>query len=243
MEDHPAPARDYTIQGIEDPATQTNNIDNVYAGVEMWAKNMGVHMLGPEMLYMSAAMLQRGTTLQDPANQRFLLTWMQQHPERIWPGGRIDSTIDFIAGKANQDFFVRLDHGTYTNWAMELSMGVIDEEIVRQRLADQAYAFYPHLRERLNKGETVAQIINPYRQIAADELEVDIGQISPLDTKWSFMTGMADPENAGSYRLPTYSEVQEAARRDTRWWDTSKGRQTDAGMTRTLLEAFGKVSY
>ena len=92
-------------------------------------------------------------------------------------------------------------------------------------------------------GQTPADIINPMRQIVSKELEIDMGSVDPLSPQWSFMFGVGDTDTSAPVRLPTYSEVQERARRDSRWWDTAGGRQTDAGMTRTLLEAFGKVSY
>jgi hypothetical protein len=150
---------------------------------------------------------------------------------------------------ARDEYFLPVEWWWAQGHAISIATGEIDEATMRQELLNHAANAFPQMGDWIMQGRTPAEIVAPLRGFAADELEIDPLQIDIGRPEWRFMTGVpadgastsATPAGkTGGWRLPTESEVREQARRDVRWWDTSRGRQADAGMSRTLLQAFGK---
>lgn len=244
----PKPHRDEIIQGVTDPATQYLELQQTGAGLTEHLIGMGVAMDEATRTFFTAAMEQRGEDVNSPGSQAIIRDWMRKNPTAMAPGGRWDATTKGVYAMARQDYFLPVEWWWATGWATGLLTGEVDEAALRQHLLDQSANAFPHLGDWIMQGMTPAEIINPMRQVAADELEIGIEQIDIGRPEWKFLTGVPNDNpngtsgKPGGWRLPTYSEVQEQARRDSRWWTTQKGRQADAGMARTLLEAFGKVA-
>lgn len=238
-----AAQRQAIMQSAIDPATYYAGTQDTHSKLLLWANNLGVAMDDNTRAWITAAQQSRGLDVDSPSEQLILRQWLHQHPESILPGGRLDALTRTIYATARNDYFTRLDWNQAQGWAMGIALGETDEATMRNTLQQQAAALYPQLGDWLMQGQTPADIINPLRQIAADELEVDINQIDIGTPQWSFLTGVQNEDRNTPYRLPTASEIQQAARKQDVWWQTSKGRQTDAGLTRTLLEAFGKAKY
>lgn len=126
-------------------------------------------------------------------------------------------------------------------WGISVAAGKDTLESINARYASQAWNMYPHLRQQITEGQTLADIINPYRQIVAEELEMgNLEQVDMNNPEWRQLLQWRDPAS-GEIRLPTASEAQTMARNRPQWWQTSKGRQADAGATRSMLQIFGGI--
>jgi hypothetical protein len=139
------------------------------------------------------------------------------------------------------EWFAPVDLNWLARSGIDIVSGQDSLESMNARLASQAWHWYPHLRQQITEGQTMAQIFNPYRQVIADELELGSAEnVSMNNTKWSQLAQWRDPKT-GEMRLPTMSEVQTLARSQPEWWKTSGGKQADAQGTKTLLQIFGQV--
>ena len=172
---------------------------------------------------------------------------------RKWLRGLINPQLTLggygTAGAAKNDienlvrgqWFAPLDIGWLVQAGADVATGGGETlESINARLASQAWNWYPHLRQQITEGQTLADIINPYRQIVAEELEY--GSLEDVDVtnnpEWKQLLEWRDP-GTGEMRLPTRSEVQKLARNRAEWWETSAGRQADASGAAGLLRLFG----
>lgn len=243
----PAPARDSVIKGVEDPATLQLDRTRSHASLLDWALDMGVAMDEGTRAWISVTMANAGEDINDPTQQLALRQWLRSNPGAMTAGGRLQGLTDSVYALARKDYFLPVEHWWAQGWAIGLATGEVDEAALRQHLLRQSINAFPHLSDWIIQGMTPADVIDPLRKVAADELEVGVEQIDIGRPEWKMLTGVAsdarDPQSSQAWRLPTYSEIQEQARRQSVWWETSKGRQTDAGMARTLLSAFGKRAF
>lgn len=124
----------------------------------------------------------------------------------------------------------------------DIAFGRDSIESMNERLRALSWAMFPHLRPQLTDGMTLADIFNPYRQIIAEELELGSAEHVAMDEggEWRSLLSFRDPKTK-EVRLPTESEVRTMARQKPQWWKTSRGRESDAGMARTLLQTFGEI--
>lgn len=247
----PQPAREELVQMAADPATQLLQVGQLNAGLLDWANSLGVAMDGNARAWFSQVMENRGETLDNANTKLMLRDYLRSNPQAIIPGGKLDGMSRSIYALARSDYFLPVEQWWANGWAIGMATGETDEAALRAHLQSQAANAFPHLGDWLAQGMTPADLINPMRQVAADELEIGMEQIDIGTPQWAFLTGMPNEGSStakpsgiqGGWRLPTRTEILEKARSDDRWWGTSHGRQTDAGMSRTLLEAFGKAAF
>lgn len=246
----PAPTRDAIIQGVEDPATLALSTNKTHNDLLDWALDMGVAMDSGTRDWISGAMQSKGENINDTTAQLGLRQWLRANPAAMTPGGRLDGLTKSIYGMARKDYFLPVENWWAQGWAIGIATGEVDEAALRQHLLAQSANAFPQLGDWISQGMSPSEIINPLRQVAADELEVDINQIDIGRPEWQMLTGVPNAQGrdqgsatAQAYRLPTRSEITEQARRQSQWWETSKGRQADASMSRTLLSAFGKRAF
>lgn len=238
----PASAREAMMQRTNDPATFYQQHRGKYNDLLDWATQLGVWMPGEEANLLGEWMLNEGRDINDSEVQYHLRRWLMEHPDRAMMGGAVQAATRQAEAIARQHWFTAPDQAGLQQWGIDLALGIKDEAQIDQELATKAAILHPHLKDRITAGETMADIVNPFREIVARELELgDIDQVDMNSAQWQWLTGVPDPQ-AGETRMPTMQEVQTAARRDPRWWKTSGGRQAESGLARTLLQAFGKVA-
>ncbi len=239
----PEPARQQFIQQATDPATALLATQASGSSLLDWLNTMGVAMASPERDFLASAIQARGEDVNSPVQKLGLRNWLMANPQADIPGGRLQEMTKQIWGMARNDFFLPVEEWWARGWAVKIATGETDEATLHQHLLDQAANAFPHMGDWISQGMTPAQLINPMRQLAADELEIGIEQIDIGRPEWKFLTGVPNENGTsgtpGGWRLPTQSEVQKQARSDARWWQTSKGREQDATSATSLLQTFG----
>ncbi len=128
--------------------------------------------------------------------------------------------------------------------ASQIILGQDTIESANARFAAEAKKRYPHLAQRIDGGETLADITEGYRTIVAEELE--LGDIDRVDIvknpTWRQLLGTRDPKTK-EMRMPTESEVVRMARSQNAWGDTAKAREMQYGIVRGLGEMFGERKF
>jgi hypothetical protein len=112
---------------------------------------------------------------------------------------------------------------------------------------DQVRAYskqlYPTIAADIDKGITVSQYFDPYKQLAAQTLELNANDIDLSDPKWQRSIMALDPKT-NERRPMTMYEWQQTLKTDpTYGWDKTKGGHDAATQMATgLAQIFGKTA-
>ena len=138
------------------------------------------------------------------------------------------------------DYLVPMSAQTMEKWTEDIVSGRIDEEGFRSYVLEQAKSQFPSLGAALDRGVTVAQYADPYKQIAARELEMNPEQVDLNDPRWR---AMLDTKDAKGQRVAmTLSEAQEYLRKQPEWRSTRGANERAASLTESLLRTFGATA-
>jgi hypothetical protein len=113
-------------------------------------------------------------------------------------------------------------------------------ENIQASLQKSVASMLPQFSDRINAGETLQEIVSPYRNMIASYLEIDSNEIG-----FGFGSDVkADPLlNAalfGKNNEPmSMYELQKAIKQDSRWQKTSNARSEYANLTTGLLRKLG----
>ena len=237
------PARQLELQIQTDPATAQASIDEYIAELRAMAGELGFDFDPVQLQYIAAFGMRSGYSANSTIMRNRLIHDLsgQNAALNLQGFGQIGALRQQVQAIAEGEFFEQWDDMNALAIAQRIATGEDSLESVQARFRERAKQRFPWLAEQLDDGQSLAQIVNPIRSVVAQELELgDTSSVDMTGGKWSSLMQIRNDD--GTYRIATESEAREAARRDSRWWDTSGGRQADAGMTRTLLQAFGKVA-
>jgi hypothetical protein len=234
-------AREREIQRWTDPNTWWADAGAYADELSEISAQFGRPLAANERLWLATVGLNQGV----PANSAAMRAQLRAiiDPAQVMQGvGTAGAAKNEIENMVRGQWFAPLDLGWLAQAGISVATGGGETlESVNARLASQAYHWYPHLRQQITEGQTMADIFNPYRAVIAEELELGGPEnVSMNGTEWSQLAQWRDPKT-GEMRLPTMSEVTTLARSKPQWWNTARGRQSDAAGTKSLLEMFGKV--
>jgi len=225
-----------------DIATYQANVQKAGSDLFSWAQQMGVTFTMPEYAEISTRFNDLGLDMNSEQAKIELSRWLKGHKDRIGNAGAIWGAANQFRNVAKGEYFYSPADESALDYGIRLATGEIDEAGMRQALSEFAASMHPHLADRFRSGETLANIIDPLRELVASEMEFSsINDIDPMSNEWRWLIAVPDP--AGGARLPTAQEASQYIRRTKpQWWQTSHGREADAVMSETLLRSFGKVA-
>lgn len=147
--------------------------------------------------------------------------------------------------KAAQDYGVPLSQQAQTDWANRLTNGTVDSAAVQGYMIQQAKSLFPNdpnLAQALDSGQTVAQYADPYKQIAAKELNINPGDFNLSDPKWQAALSTVDPKT-GVKTPMTLDQWQQTLRSDPKYgYDmTQNGQDQAAALTTALAQKMGAI--
>lgn len=129
------------------------------------------------------------------------------------------------------------------DWALkkadEVVRGVYTADDLENQLRDQARALFPYLAQQLDQGQTVADVWEPIKNVAANTLGVNPASIQLSDPKWSQLLQTSDGK--GGFRLASLAEAQQRIESDPRYgFDTTQnGRDSTFALTQAINQGFG----
>lgn len=153
--------------------------------------------------------------------------------------GRQELGIKALAG----DYLVPVSDSTLNQWDTQIAQsgGRLTSENFRQYFVDQAKSLFPQMSAQLDQGLTTQQLVDPYRQLAAKELDITPDSIDFTQPKWlGLISSVADPKT-GVMTMPGLAQAQQKIRSDpTYGWDsTTNGKTAYAQMGVALTQALG----
>jgi hypothetical protein len=154
-------------------------------------------------------------------------------------GGDLGSAAAQIKSMAN-DYGVPLSDQTVLQYAKQLGQGAISPDSVKGYLIQQSKSLFPSMTAALDRGVTVKQFVDPYIQLAQQELDVNPNDVSLTDQKWMNVLNQVDPKTGA--RVPmTMDQALSTFRTDAAWgYDgTAQARQSATTLAASLQQKFG----
>lgn len=229
-------ARQFQALQITDPATATQRASDTKRLVDDAMAATGVRLsdaggLGSQDFQFLAKATQQGW---DATRIRYeLLAIGGGH------GGDTAAQAANVKSIAN-DYGVPLSDPAVMKWATQLAQGAITTDTVKGYMIEQAKSMFPGLTDALDKGYSVAQYADPYKQLAVQEVGVNPDDINWADPKWGQALNQVDPKTGARVSM-TLDQWQAQLRNDPRFgYDTtSQGRQAATTLATQLQTKFG----
>lgn len=233
---HSDSARSFDAQAKLDPATTKAQIAAQLANLQTEARNFGL-IVDPKRLSQMAINSLRGG-------------WNgQQIRNALVSEGKFDMTgkngsaaltlRDNLLAKASQ-YLVPIDAKTMRTWAQNVTRGDVSESDFDGYLKEQAKSLFPSMANAIDAGVTVAQYVQPYKNIAAQTLEIDPESVQFTNPKWSKALFQVD-KKTGARTAMSLADWQNTLRTDpTYGWDkTQQAHQQAADLATKISSTFG----
>lgn len=138
------------------------------------------------------------------------------------------------------EYLVPMSDEVLNRWGTQIVSGQATEETFRSYLVEQAKSLFPSLAVFLDQGGTVKTYVEPYRQIAAKELEISPEDVNFLDPKWGKALFQVDPKSGQRVSMSLSEWQNEIRKNDVYGWDATRGaREASAELQQSLLKQFG----
>lgn len=180
--------RSWDILQATDPATAHERGMTSARSVVDLEQQLGIQLTSDQTWNLSVQATINGW---DPTRIRYE---MLQLKDTATSGGDIAANAAQVKSLANSYGVPLSDNSTLT-WAKQLASGIIDQDAVKGYLVEQAKSLFPALSGALDRGVTVQQYVDPYLQIAQQELGVNPAGVSLTDPKWSQILNQVDPKS------------------------------------------------
>ena len=232
--------RQWDILSHTDPTEANARRAQYRSQLQQTAIRLGINLNNPQLNWMTELGVQRNL---DPTGQQViggLIHFANGSPNSRIGAGSIRTATNDVMQMANGQFFKNVSAAGAQKWGEQIAMGQRTIQDFQEELTKDAIKRMPWMADELKGGNTVADVINPLRQVVASELELP--SLSAVDVMnnptWKKLIGFHDPAT-NKTRLMTESEATVLARQQPQWWNTAKGQQTDSDETLKMLNIFG----
>lgn len=143
--------------------------------------------------------------------------------------------------RAADDYFVPMADVTAREWSKKVLSGEIPEEAFNSYLREQAKSIMPPLAGAIDRGITPSVYADPYRQVAAQTLEINPNEINFTDPRWQRALMQVDKD--GNRTSMSLADWQTTLRSDPAYGfdNTQQARREAAMFAVKLQETFGKA--
>lgn len=225
--------RKFVMLSALDPATARMMVDARASDLRQLATSLGVPV--------------QPDTLRQVAQASVRLGWNQnQMRESVTAGFTYTPGVGGQAGqsateirKLANDYLVPLSDQALSDWTRQIVQGTTDIDGFKSYVQEQAKSLFPAMAGAIDRGISVAQYVDPYKQVAARELELSPDQIDLTEPRFRKMFDKVDDK--GNRTAMTLSESAEYLRTQPEWRKTRGANERAAAMTESILRNFGKV--
>jgi len=235
---HSDSARSFDAQSKLDPATQRQQIATQVASLTNEAKQLGLVIDPKRLSQMAVNSLRYGWSGQQVRNAMVSEGKFDMSGKT---GSAALTLRDNLKARASQ-YLVPVSDKTMNQWMKNVTRGDVSEQDFDGYLKEQAKSLFPGLAAAIDRGVTVEQYADPYRQIASQTLEIDPQQVNFLQPRWSKALQQIDPKT-GDRTSMSLSDWQNTLRTDASYgYDkTQQAHQQAADLTTQLAKTFGAL--
>lgn len=154
-------------------------------------------------------------------------------------GGAVASSAANVKQMAN-DYGVPLSDNTTMSYARQMTAGSMDQKALQGYLIEQAKSLFPALSTALDQGITVKQYVDPYIQLAQQNLGLNPSTVNLTDQKWMNLLNQVDPKTGQRVSM-SLDQALSTMRTDPSWGydQTSQARQSATQLAQQLGQKFG----
>jgi hypothetical protein len=215
--------RNYDILKAQNPGEHTRQVEARMATLREQAAGLGITATDTWLRSQSETMVRNGAT-EDEVQALLATTW---HKQYLAEGG--DRSIDDEAGSASSTigrlkqaaaaYGYPLGDDTLAQQTLTVLNGTADVDIITEKYKTWAKKQFAAFADDIDAGQSVQDILDPYAQIASQELGIPKGQMLASDPKWqaALTAGITLPE----WRTKVRTDAQYG-------WDSSETAQNQA---------------
>lgn len=229
---HGASVRDAAIMKASDPATYAAKVAQVRTRLVMQAAQLGATVSGKTLASLAEHAYQYGWD--DNQIQQNLATYIKYTDGRhIGQAGQWDQELRKYA----QDMGVKISDATIGRYVERVAAGRSTIDDAKALVAQTSISAFPHLRDRIEAGETVAEIADPYQQTMSSLLELNPDAVTMNDPMIRRALGVKGPD--GKVGLSTLYDFENTVRGDKRWLKTQGAQDATLGVGHQVLKDMG----
>lgn len=233
--DRNATARRWAELSQSDPAEATRQQNLLATQMMQWASSVGLRVTQNEATYIAGLSLSSGVSESE---------WKANiYKQFTVVGGQQPTTVrDQLSIKA-ADYAIPMSSQIMDKWAQDLATGMVDMNTYESYLREQAKSLFPGLSNAIDRGITVSQYVQPYAQIAVQELGINQQEIDWRDPKWNTAIHRVDPKSGVPTSMSLSEWTQELRTNTVYGYDqTQKAQQEAAMLGNALLQQFGRAA-
>lgn len=230
-----ASARTFDQSMATDPATVNQQIAQKQGAIQKQLADEGVTVDPTRLQSIATDSLRYGWTAQQ--ENAALDSELQRSPDLL--ASKVGESYKQMAN----DYAVPLSDATIQQWAAHGVSGVETDEQFREYLEAQAKSFLPaaDVQNALSAGVTVAQYYDPYKQLAAQTLNVNPDSINLTDPKWLAAINTVDPKTGARVPMSLDQWGQYLKATPTfNWGQTQSAKDAAYSLVNNLKSTFGK---
>lgn len=231
-------ARQWDLQSQMDPASAAQRVDARLAEMKAMALNdYGVTIPESQLRRLATDSLRLGWS------QQLIMNALGLEATRT-PGGLSQLAAGFLGQTLRstaREYGVPLSEGVANDWLTKIATGEQTRQTYQTYILESAKRLYPSLSKDLDSGSTFQQIVDPYRNAAAQILELNPETIDFMDPKWT--KAVTYEPSQGQQRTMTYSEWGDYLRQEKSFGYeyTSQAQSRAFQVANDLANLFGKV--
>lgn len=192
--------RDTKALEMENPAEFNREVDKIRQNISSLSGQLGVPIAGDRQQALAGAALRFGWS--DAELRNAIASEFHYSPQQ--QANQPSSIVQDVKTQARQ-YLVPLSDGTIDDWSRQIMAGEQTPENFRAYLIGQASSMFPGLRAALEKGDTVEKYADPYRQLAAQTLEIAPESIDFMQPKWMKALNQVDPKTGERTSMDLHS--------------------------------------
>lgn len=232
---HNEAARAFEVLRNQDPMQAESQLSTLATSIRIWATRMGLDISQDRARQIGEHALSVGMT---EAEVRQNLVGELKYDPAAATRGDIGAAFQTVKQKA-AGYLVPLSDETAFEWAKKMNTGEAGEAGLTAYLADMAKSRFPQLAAQMDMGFSPAQILEPYQELLATELELNPMSIDFLnDPRFSQVLGVYDSKTGGQ-RMMTMSEALTFSRRLPEFRKTNRARAMSVGIADNLAQRMG----
>jgi hypothetical protein len=203
--------------------------------ISMVAESLGVRLTSREMQQFTERAIKFDWS---PAEMQYRVGRQFEYGERQSGAGQ---QAHQELTEMSMQYGVPMSKGAVEAWARQVAMGTATVDGFRDHIVEKAKGKYRGIASDLDRGLTVDQLFDPYRQQAADLLGVNPNSIAITDRKYQDVFSYM-PKGAKESRPMTLDEFSRALRTQKRYGfdGTDQAQEMARKLASAIQENFGQ---
>jgi hypothetical protein len=231
--------REFALLQSSDPATAQARIEQKFQMLRMMVKQSGFDISDSAIRQVATASQLLG--LEDAIAQRALFAQARYDKAggTRQVGGTAGNQIANIKARAAA-YGVNIGEGRAFEYSRRIAMGELTPEGIEADLRNLAKSKWIYLKDDIDRGNTVADILDPYVQQFAQLMEVSPNSVDFNQT--NFRRFVEGREEGKAARLLSLEESAQKVRTTNAWQQTRQAQAQAAGFAETIARTFGSVA-